>query len=81
MIEKIVAQPMKKITDRSFIHPHFPHLAFQFGGNPVSCAIGMAVLDVIKNEQLMSGAKFVGRALVEGFKNIQDRHPMMGQVR
>ena len=56
-------------------------VAFQFGGNPVSCAIGMAVLDVIKNEQLMSGAKFVGRALVEGFKNIQDRHPMMGQVR
>ncbi len=54
---------------------------FQFGGNPVSCAIGIAVFDVMQNEQLMSSAKFVGRTLLEGFRNILDRHPMMGDVR
>ena len=56
-------------------------LCFQFGGNPVSCAIGLAVLDVIRNEQLMSSAKFVGRILLERFCNIMDKHPMIGQVR
>ncbi len=53
----------------------------QFGGNPVSCAIGIAVFDVMQNEQLMSSAKFVGRTLLEGFRNILDRHPMMGDIR
>jgi 4-aminobutyrate aminotransferase-like enzyme len=31
-----------------------------FGGNPVSCAMGLAVLDVLHNEKLMSSANSVG---------------------
>lgn len=37
-----------------------------FGGNPVSCAVGMAVLDVIENEGLVANAAAVGRYLVDG---------------
>ena len=47
----------------------------------MSCAVGLAVLDVIKNEKLLSSAKCVGMMLLEGFRNIQARHPMMGDVR
>jgi 4-aminobutyrate aminotransferase-like enzyme len=54
---------------------------FQFGGNPVSCAVGLAVMDVIQNEQLLSSAKCVGKLLLEGFHNIKSKHPMMGDVR
>lgn len=36
-----------------------------FGGNPVSCAIGLAVLDVINNENLMSSARNVGKMLMD----------------
>ena len=53
----------------------------QFGGNPVACAMGMAVLEVIDNEKLMSSAKSVGKCLIDGFRGIMPHHPMMGEVR
>ena len=47
----------------------------------MACAVGMAVLDVIENEKLVSSAKSVGKCLLDGFKNILPHHPMMGEVR
>lgn len=52
-----------------------------FGGNPVSCAIGMAVLDVIEKEQLQQRALAVGSHLMELLCILQDRHPIVGDVR
>ncbi|CAH1794272.1 unnamed protein product [Owenia fusiformis] len=52
-----------------------------YGGNPVACAIGLSVLDIIHNEKLMSAAKSVGRCLLEGFKAILPLHTTMGDVR
>ncbi|KAK7111388.1 5-phosphohydroxy-L-lysine phospho-lyase-like isoform X1 [Littorina saxatilis] len=52
-----------------------------FGGNPVACAMGMAVLEVIDNEKLMSSAKSVGKCLIDSFRGIMPQHPMMGEVR
>jgi 4-aminobutyrate aminotransferase-like enzyme/Ser/Thr protein kinase RdoA (MazF antagonist) len=52
-----------------------------FGGNPVSCAVGMAVLDVMEEEGLQENAGTVGRQLLEGLRDIQSRHPIVGDVR
>lgn len=52
-----------------------------FGGNPVSCAIGMAVLDVIENEGLQENAKIVGKRLLDGLKSLEEKYPMVGDVR
>jgi 4-aminobutyrate aminotransferase-like enzyme len=52
-----------------------------FGGNPVSCAIGMAVLDVIENEGLQENAQKAGARLLEGLKKCMDRYPLIGDVR
>lgn len=41
-----------------------------FGGNPVSCAIGLAVLDVIEREGLQERARAVGDVLTRGLKSI-----------
>jgi len=41
-----------------------------YGGNPVSCAIGLAVLDVIADEGLQSNARKVGRALLVGLREL-----------
>nr|XP_033812158.1 ethanolamine-phosphate phospho-lyase [Geotrypetes seraphini] len=52
-----------------------------FGGNPVSCAIGLAVLDVIEKEDLRTNAVKVGNYLVELLKEQKEKHPLIGDIR
>ncbi|KAG8592893.1 hypothetical protein GDO81_000658 [Engystomops pustulosus] len=52
-----------------------------FGGNPVSCAIGLAVLDVIKKEDLQGNAINVGNYLVELLQEQKEKHQMIGDIR
>ena len=52
-----------------------------FGGNPVSCAAGQAVLEVIEREGLMENARVVGARLHEGLAELGEKHPMIGPPR
>jgi 4-aminobutyrate aminotransferase-like enzyme/Ser/Thr protein kinase RdoA (MazF antagonist) len=52
-----------------------------FGGNPVSCAIGLAVLDVIAEEGLQWNAQRVGTHLMEGMRALMEKHALIGDVR
>lgn len=52
-----------------------------FGGNPVSCAAGLAVLDVIEDEGLQAKALDTGAYLMAGLRRLADIHPVIGDVR
>lgn len=52
-----------------------------FGGNPVSCAAAMAVLDVIRDENLQENARDVGAHAVAGLATLADKHSVIGNVR
>ena len=52
-----------------------------FGGNNVSCAIGSEVLQTVLDEGLQRHASEVGGGLIMGLKELQTRHPVIGDVR
>lgn len=52
-----------------------------FGGNPVSCAIGLEVLHVINDEGLQQNAKDIGNYLTDGLLRLKNNHPIIGDVR
>jgi 4-aminobutyrate aminotransferase-like enzyme len=52
-----------------------------FGGNNVSCAIGLAVLEVVQEENLQQHALRIGERLLEGLRTLQQRHPLIADVR
>lgn len=52
-----------------------------FGGNPVSCAVGMAVLDVIEQENLVENSQYVGSYLKTGLSQLANKYDFIGDVR
>ena len=52
-----------------------------FGGNPVVCAQGMAVLEVIEREKLQENALKIGNQILAGLNQLKEKHKLIGDVR
>ena len=52
-----------------------------FGGNPVACAAGLAVLDVLEEDHLQENALQIGRYTIARLKALQETHALIGDVR
>lgn len=52
-----------------------------YAGSPIACAAALAVMDVFEEEKLLDRSKAVGERLVAGLRKIQDKHPIIGDVR
>lgn len=52
-----------------------------FGGNPVACAAATAVLDILRDEDLLANAARVGAHMKAGFEGLSKRHAAIGDVR
>ncbi len=52
-----------------------------FGGNPVSCAAGLAVLNVIEEENLQANALATGNLIMDGARDLQEKFEFIGNVR
>jgi 4-aminobutyrate aminotransferase-like enzyme/Ser/Thr protein kinase RdoA (MazF antagonist) len=71
------------ITKRSIVESLVGHttLFSTFGGNPVSAAAALAVLDVIEDERVLARVDATGRALARELRAVADAHPAIGDVR
>jgi len=52
-----------------------------YGGNPVACAAALAVLEVIREENLLENCSRMGARLLEGLRRLQVKYPFIGEVR
>ncbi|KAK2142974.1 hypothetical protein LSH36_891g02054 [Paralvinella palmiformis] len=52
-----------------------------YGGNPVSCAIALSVIDIIKKEGLRENATKVGQEIMSKLEVMKKKHPLIGDVR
>jgi 4-aminobutyrate aminotransferase len=52
-----------------------------FGGNPIACAAGLQVIEVIKDEKLLENANRQGTYLMKRLKEMQQKYPIIGDVR
>ena len=75
--------PMAAVFTTPEIAASFEGMEFfsTFGGNPVSCAVGLAVLDAIEQDGLMQRATELGGRFMAGLRELQKRHPIIGDVR
>jgi 4-aminobutyrate aminotransferase-like enzyme len=75
--------PMAAVFTTKEIASAFEEMEFfsTFGGNPVSCAIGMAVLDVIENEKLIEHSRLMGELFIDGLTKLKKQHKLIGDIR
>ena len=75
--------PLSAITGRAEIMdaPHVGGLGGTYGGNPVSCAAALAVLDTIEQENLLKRGQELGKKVRGAFEELQSKYEIIGDVR
>ena len=75
--------PLSAVTARptSWTHRAPGGLGGTFAGSPLACAAGLAVLEVMREEQLLTRAQEIGRFMSSRLKGLQVRFPCVGEVR
>jgi 4-aminobutyrate aminotransferase len=75
--------PLAGVTGRAELMDavHLGGLGGTFGGNPLSCAAALAVLDIVSEPELLASARKLGETLRARLEDIAGRRPEIGEVR
>jgi 4-aminobutyrate aminotransferase/(S)-3-amino-2-methylpropionate transaminase len=75
--------PLAAVTARAEImdSSHVGGLGGTYGGNPIACAAALAVIKMIEDEKLVERAAHVGGILFESLNALQQKYPIIGEVR
>jgi len=75
--------PLSAVTGRAEIMnaPHVGGLGGTYGGNPLSCAAALAVLELIEEENLVERGKKLGREVRLAFEQLKEKYDIIGDVR
>jgi 4-aminobutyrate aminotransferase-like enzyme len=58
-----------------------PEYFSTFGGSTLSCRVGKELLDIVDDEGLMENARVMGDKLLDGLRQLQSKHSVIGDVR
>lgn len=74
--------PIGAVIARKSIMEKWPIAAHgnTYGGNPICCAAALATLELVKNEYAANAAQ-IGNYLMENLRRLQQKYPVIGQVR
>mgnify|MGYP001599117657 CR=1 FL=1 len=75
--------PIGGITARADLidRVHPGGLGGTFGGNPLSCAAALAVIETIEADGLLTRASAIGARMVASLRSLQADHPAIGDIR
>ena len=75
--------PLSAVTGKADLmdHPQVGGLGGTYGGNPVACRAALAVLEQFAKKNLLSRAEKIGKKVIQGFREIQERFSVVGDVR
>ena len=75
--------PISAITARAEVMDAAPAgtIGGTFCGNPLSCASGLAVMDVMKKEKFDEKAMHIGKVITEKYKELQKKYTVIGDIR
>jgi 4-aminobutyrate aminotransferase/(S)-3-amino-2-methylpropionate transaminase len=75
--------PLSAVTGRAEIMdvPGAGQLGGTFAGSPVSCVAGLAVLDVIEEENLVERSQVIGEQMLNRFREMKEMYGLIGDVR
>jgi 4-aminobutyrate aminotransferase/(S)-3-amino-2-methylpropionate transaminase len=75
--------PLAGVTGRAEIMDsvHNSGLGGTFGGNPVCCSAGLAVLKMLQEKKLVERANVIGEKVMQRFHSFAKKYPFIGDVR
>ncbi|MFN2267389.1 MAG: aspartate aminotransferase family protein, partial [Desulfonatronovibrio sp.] len=75
--------PISALIGRSEIldHPQIGGMGGTYGGNPISCAASLAVLEVFEEENILQKGQELGRKMKDAFDRLAGRYACVGDVR
>ncbi|MEU1388954.1 MULTISPECIES: 4-aminobutyrate--2-oxoglutarate transaminase [unclassified Nonomuraea] len=75
--------PLAAVTGRADLmdHVHVGGLGGTYGGNPLACEAALGVLETIESEDLVAKARRIGEIMLPRLRSLQERFPMIGDVR
>jgi len=75
--------PLSAVTGRAEImdSPPLGSLGGTYGGHPLACAAALAAIDIIERDRLPERAQKIGARVLERFRNMQEQHRIIGDVR
>jgi 4-aminobutyrate aminotransferase/(S)-3-amino-2-methylpropionate transaminase len=75
--------PLSAVTGKAELmdHPQVGGLGGTYAGNPVACRAALAVLDQFEKTDLLKRAEKIGKKVMEKFKELQEQHEVVGDVR